>query len=256
MLIKTPPQRPVVPVIVMASASVVVGFAAFLGIAGHDPLSPLSAESLNAGGSIARVDGLEHVPSWTVRDWAAVADVVVVAEATAEESHPTPRGGLEPGVDFDLVGRRVTVRPISTVWVSSTNARELPEAVDLTQAGWVVDPTDPEAPARKLAFGYGSRIEVGHTYVLGLTWLDAWCGDDAEWAVFGSGAALPLDEGVLGLGEIRGRVVEDLDALDLIPGTTVLDEFAGQSASALGDAIEAVQDTVARIPLRDGEPRC
>lgn len=276
MAVKNILRRPIVPLMVITAAATVVALAGYTGVdaGGHDTaratppgnatqqaaglaLESLTAESLNASGKLSHVEGLEFVPTASVRDWAAVADVVVVAEATAEEAQPV--GQSEPEIDAVLVGRTVTMTPIATIWTSPTTTRSIGDSFALDALGWIVNPQDPEQASQVVTDG-GSRIDVGHTYVLALKWLEARCSADdgsepAQWTTVGSGAALPLDDGVLGIGELVGQIIDDLDVLDLVPNT-VLEDLAGQPATALGAALTNVQNVVQRIPFRENEPSC
>lgn len=191
---------------------------------------------------VTTLNALEFVASERPEDWVAVADVVVVAEAVSEKAHEAAIS--ETTVESNLIGRTVTVEPTETIWTAKDSQRELPASVDLTQAGWVTN----DGETAEVNLGYGSRIEVGHNYVLALVWMDEVCGEDpepAQWAVIGSEGALPIDDGIVGRGEIGGVVTARADT-SAFGKFSMLRRTAGKSVAAVRDALQAVSGKVER----------
>lgn len=201
---------------------------------------------------VVTLEALEYVASEQPADWAAVADVVVVAKATHEKAHAPAQS--ETTVDSNLIGRTVTVEPTETIWRAAESKRELPKSIDLTASGWVTN----DGETSEVNLGYGSRVEVGHTYVLALVWAEEICGEDpqpAEWAIIGSEGALPIDDGVVGKGEIGAAVKASVDVSTTTPGS-VLALAAGKSSAAVGAALDSVEDEVKRVPFRATNSNC
>lgn len=177
------------------------------------------------------VDALEVAPTRTVSDWAKVADYVVTASVVSERPIEELRSS-ETSIDTEtMVLREVTLQTSELVWRAPSSKLELPPEFAVRAMGWLK--TEGGA-LEELALENGSRLEVGHRYLIGLTWKPAQCSEGdtpepARWAVIGSNGALPADDGMVGKGEIEGTETER----SALPPDTVLGQLAGQDASAM-----------------------
>lgn len=166
-----------------------------------------SADERTRPASVVQVvEGLEVAPTATAADWARIADYVVTASVESEQAIEQPKG--ETSSDSEtLIFREVTLKVDHEVWRAPSAAKhQLPSAVTVRAMGW----TRADDGGRvELAPGGGSRLEIGHTYLVALAWVPATCGEDghtpAHWATIGSGGAVPADGDVVGDGEYEGK---------------------------------------------------
>ena len=156
------------------------------------------------------VEGSDRLPSETASDWVTYADYVVIVHAAAEEVQKPTAGEVKRGEGSVL--RKVTMTVDKVLW-SSPSTKIAP----------------PDGSFSYLAFGYAftngnfdrqtpmvandePRFEVGHTYIMALTWQADRCtpGDyvAGEWRGLGSDGALPFDGAVIGNGEFEGQSVK------------------------------------------------
>lgn len=185
---------------ITAVATVVgIGFAGWH-LIGGDPSSGTPGNSPAATGSLPVISlgagASELRASDRVMDWASTADVVVVATVISEKQGKV--SPLDDGTDAAFVGRSVIVKVQTTAW--SPDDVKVPAELAVEAPGWVQRGGKLDA---RLTYERGSRLEVGHTYVLAL--LKDRCGN--PWDLLGSGAALPYDKGSIGNGEARGVTV-------------------------------------------------
>jgi len=145
--------------------------------------------------------GHEMWSSAAPRDWATNADHVVDLEMLDEQA------GFSDG---HLQDRRGTFR-VNRVLYSRIGAPKFPNEFKMNVAGWALTEDGGRLP---LVFARGaSRLEPGHRYVAALIFLEPRCNaddgmDPGGWTTIGSFGALPLEDGVLGRGELEGRAHE------------------------------------------------
>ncbi|MFD8938780.1 hypothetical protein ACFV0R_26635 [Streptomyces sp. NPDC059578] len=177
--------------------------------------------------------GSDLYPSQTAEDWVDQADHVVVATPVKERTinrHDYPNGIFEYKVE-----RQVSLKAEDSLWTSKQPERSLGDEFDLVAPGWRVfretgnrfKDTNANAP----------RLEVGHTYLLALRWVDG------RWTVLGEGAALPFDDRTVGQGEWCGR---ELSGEDVARGerfsrpdeSSLEESLHGQNARAVTRALD------------------
>ncbi|MFF4341762.1 hypothetical protein ACFY00_17720 [Kitasatospora sp. NPDC001540] len=204
-----------------ATAVTAVTVAVTLGTTTHH--APAAAASPAATGHrVILADAKERLPSGTARDWVSYGDHTVVAKVTAETAD-TP-SAEEQASGEGYVSRTVTVSVQQTLWDRS-GAPALPTTLTLTVDGWAFT-----GSVRTPLSTEGSRLEVGHTYLLTLARFAS-----GEWAPIGGGARLPYDNNTVGNGEYEGTAVTP-DSLMKIAASgansTAADPGSGADASA------------------------
>ncbi|RYJ06487.1 MAG: hypothetical protein EON52_06105 [Actinomycetales bacterium] len=178
-----------------------------------------------------------------------MADAVVIARVTEETRLPAPRSETAAGDGVDLVGRSVTLEIDKVLWREKSTSTEPRGSITLNVSGWLSDgKTD-----REVVTGARSRLEVGHTYVVAMSWMRAECdeGDPVQpagWEPIGGGGVLPADDGVIGRGEYLGAMVDRPDQGD-VPSGSVLAATTGRSPD---DVVSLLEDTepVKRIDVQ------
>jgi hypothetical protein len=146
----------------------------------------------------------DRTGSRTVGDWATYADHLLVVTVTGEVRQSTSTAEIERG--GGMIGRTVQLRVDNVLWSAPDAPRPAPAALALQAAGWASGAADATV---KVALRRSSRLEVGHTYVKAVEWIDDPCSDDPKRGSregLGSGDTIPYDKGVLGAGEFEGRV--------------------------------------------------
>lgn len=193
------------------------------------------------------VQVMELYPSQALEDWEAYADGIVLAHVDSERRQSAPRSETATGEGRDLVGREIDVQITKVIWFDPAATQQLSSTVTMIPAGWF---TNGEGLAEAV-FG-GSRLEVGHDYVIALKWYpevkeDGKVVDPAQWGVIGSGGTLPSDDGTIGVGEYLGEVSHGLSSSEVPPGS-VLAEHLGESVdefiAALADFKRVARPTV------------
>ncbi|MFG3222482.1 hypothetical protein [Streptomyces sp. NPDC048185] len=162
---------------------------------------------LTAAGSavaIAADDGRRLLPrasydpfrgSAAAQEWVAYGDHAAVVRVVRESAAPAdPKDG-------DYVPRTVTATVTQVIW-SRPGAPRLPGEVTLRAHGWY---TTFWGGREEAAREGAPRLEPGHTYVVGL--IGGRSGDRSAAELIGDDAALPYDDGTLGLGELEGHAV-------------------------------------------------
>jgi len=199
-------------------------------------------ERARPAASVQVVEGLEVAPSATVSDWAKIADYVVTASVKSERAIEQAKG--ETSSDSEtLVFREVTAKIDSEIWKAPSAAKhDLASEITLRAMGWA---RTEGGGRQELAPGDGSRLEVGHSYLVALAWVPATCGEDgdvpAHWATIGSGGALPADGGIVGAGEYEGEPSQS--ARTKVPDS-VLANLSGKKTSEAAPLFEAVPPAV------------
>lgn len=229
--IQTMLGRPVVPLTIAMAAVVTVCGVQILDRA------PEQADSHRP--AVGLVDGAEVTASSTVEDWARVADYVVLATVTSEQRIEPVRSETSDDGD-DLVGRDVTVEVDKGLWRAADVSRDQPAVFAMPAFGWERTAAGDEI---ELAPQGGSRLEVGHRYVLAITWKAEECSTDGEdipprWTLIGSSGALPADGGVVGEGEFEGSSMVRSDSARSVGGNDVLRKYRDASPANVADAVE------------------
>lgn len=129
--------------------------------------------------------------SAAAQEWVAYGDHAAVIRVTREAAaKPDPKDG-------DYIPRTVTATVTQIVW-SRPKAPPLPKEITLEANGWYTTLWGgPEEAAREGT----SRLEPGHTYVVGVT------GTGGRQKLIGDDAAVPYDAATFGRGELEGRVI-------------------------------------------------
>lgn len=204
-----------------------------------------SQASGNAG-DIVLGQGADHLPNQTASDWVTYADHVVVVSATGEREIAPAAQEVERGEG--TVGRTVTLSVDKVLWSRSDARRPAPDVWEYSAMGWQFLDGDTEKRT-KMALVDQPRVELGHRYVMAITWEEAACspGDAAEpaqWRGLGEGSELPFDGGVIGQGELEGRprtAAQARSTREAGDDAGLEDQLAGRGEEALIQALEAAQ---------------
>lgn len=142
----------------------------------------------------------------TAGDWVTYADHVLVVTVVDEIRDGPSQEEIDRGEG--LIGRVVQLRVDKALWSAPDVPQPAPTVLNLQAAGWAFNTNERRGTA-KFALEESSRLELGHTYVKAIEWVDDPCYDDPKrgsWEALGSGDTIPFDGGVLGAGEFEGRV--------------------------------------------------
>lgn len=193
------------------------------------------------------VDAVETVHSSSAVDWASAADVVVDATVVSEHRLASPVSETEVGTGRRVVGRSVTVKVSEVLWRSPTWSMHDPTTITMNAFGWM---RDVDGTMREMAVDGGSRLEVGHSYVLALVWEPAECTDGdrtaAAWTWIGSQGIVPADGDVVGSGEVEGSVQSVAETTSEAEGDSLVKANAGAAPTALTDDLQRADDTARR----------
>ncbi len=190
------------------------------------------ASSAASGHRVILADAKERLPSDTPQDWVSYGDHTVIAKVTSETAD-TP-SAEEQASGEGYVSRTVTVTVQQTLW-NRSGAPTLPASLTLTVDGWAFT-----GSVRTPISTEGSRLEVGHTYLLTLARFAG-----GGWAPIGGGARLPYDNNTVGNGEYEGTLVTP-DSLKQIAASGLNSTAADSGADASADTAQAtVFDNVA-----------
>ncbi|GIE74690.1 hypothetical protein Aph02nite_06400 [Actinoplanes philippinensis] len=175
------------------------------------PDAPRAAQQAAAqqGPAVQRVvlsEGSDRTASRSAGNWATYADHVLVVTVVGETRHPVLKKEAERGEG--LIARTVSLRVDNVLWSAPDAPQPAPTEVKLAAAGWLFN--NHSGPVEtKIAIRDSARLEVGHTYIKALEWIDDPCSGDPEkgsWEGLGSGDTIPYDTGVPGAGEFEGQV--------------------------------------------------
>jgi hypothetical protein len=205
---------------------------------------PTSTHVSNAPDTVVMGEGSDRTASRTASDWATYADHVLVVTVVGEIRQPASKKEIERGKG--LIGRTVKLQVDKMLWSAPDAPQPAPTSLDLSVAGWIFN-NNSGVGERKIALRDASRLEVGHTYIKALEWIDDPCFDDAKrgtWEGLGSGDSIPFDAGVLGAGEFEGQAqtLDQLRAKWRLDGTetrTLRGQIAGEPVAALVVALKA-----------------
>ncbi|KAA1420028.1 hypothetical protein FE697_019300 [Mumia zhuanghuii] len=238
--------RRAIPPALVAAASVIA-----LGLAQHSAAEQsIASPRANSDGPVI-LSAMEYYPSSSLADWAAGAEYLVSAFVTSEATQNVPP--LDGEGDSQLIGRDITIDTAEVLWRADDSTHPAPSTFTMPVTGWV----DQSGKLVEAAPDNGPRLEVGHEYVLALTWYDAQCGEDgnspAGWGAVGSEGAVPADGGVVGEGEFEGVAVDPEAAVAAVTVASqeasgvapqVVAEFSGDTPAAIAQKIDDVTPTV------------
>ncbi|MFL1382363.1 MULTISPECIES: hypothetical protein [unclassified Nocardiopsis] len=223
---------------VLASTMAAAGVAAFAVGMGLGERGPAEQDVL-------LVHGVDHLPSETASDWVTYADHVVVVSVAAEKEIPPTE--LEIARGEGLIGRELTLDVETVLW-SQEDAPPAPDTWTYPALGYVFTEGDIDGRTPMALAGH-PRVESGHRYIMAIVWEEARCSpgdvpDPAGWRGLGQGSEVPFDDGVIGQGELEGRVDDGSEArqgtLDAHGAEGSLEELlAGQDGDALVRALES-----------------
>lgn len=250
-------RRPIVPltVIALAIGAIVWGVTADgSGSAQGGGTSAIESEPESDESRVHLLEPFERVATDSLTDWVNAADFVVSVTVLSEKRVEPGRTETSPHGE-GLVGRLLTLRVDDTLW-SSGGERAVPETLEVRSAsGWIRH----EETETKTSLSGASRIEVGNQYAVGLVWKPAQCFGElrspASWATLGSGAVVPANEGVVGVGEFQGTTTTARDAGEERHGPQVAIDFAGASVAELASELRKTQPTE-RVPFIDESELC
>ena len=194
-------------------------------------------------------------PAQTATDWVTYGDAVVEVRPVQVTEVPPTKEEVDRGEG--VIGRTVTLKVLATLWTSPANNHTLPEHLVWGEVGWAFK-GDPSHRA-EMAISGDPRVELGHTYVAAVVWVDARCspGDEREPAGYqglGAGGMIPADGGVLGVGEFEGSDQNLSQAEGAAQSAGVNETFANQMVGRQPSDITAVLETTSRERKRDFGP--
>ncbi|MEU9133066.1 hypothetical protein AB0D08_34040 [Kitasatospora sp. NPDC048540] len=193
--------------------------------------------------------GKERLPSTTAQDWVSYGDRTVIATVTSETQLAASDEEIEAGEGY--LSRTVTLNVQQQLWARS-GAPALPAGLTITADGWAFKGTQ-KTP---IAETEGSRLEVGHTYLLTLDRLAG-----GAWTTLGGGARVPYDNNVVGNGEYEGSLVTPSSFARSTPASgpdagpdsdstapaSVVENTAGQAGSSVATLLaQTAPDPVAQ----------
>ncbi|TDD82165.1 hypothetical protein E1293_17090 [Actinomadura darangshiensis] len=214
-------------------------------LAPHDD-QPEAASEAPAPPRIVMAEGDDRLPSTTATDWVTYADHVVVVTAASERRLPV--SATEAARGEGLIGRTVDMQVKKVLWSRKGAPEAAPKSWTYNAAGFALTNGDPEAAAPMAVHGR-PRMEVGHQYIVAVSWEPARCspGDKPEpgrWMGLGEGSEVPYDGNTIGQGEMEGRVQTAAQARILVAGEHGLEEeMIGQDAAALAAKLKATPAT-------------
>jgi len=244
----------------VALMGVTAGIIAAAFAADHD--GERGGETINVG------EGQDRFPNLTVQDWVTYADHVVVVTPTAEKEELPAESELERGEG--LINRDVTLKVNEVLWSQEGAEQPAPETFGWAALGWQFSGGD-TSNRNKMAADDQPRIELGHTYIMAITWKKQWCSpgtsdyDPARWVGLGVDSALPYDGGVIGAGELEGTVRTSKEAKSAAvspndPNYSFEDAMTGLTAQALAAELAEAKPLAAKVrapePTQDETTDC
>ena len=192
--------------------------------------------------SIVRAQGDDRLPSETAADWVTYADYIAVVHPTSEHEMKPTRSETELGEGAVLRDLVMTVDNI--LWSSPHAAKQAPATFHWLAFGYAFSDGRPDIHVLMIAAGE-PRLQVGHTYILALSWQPARCTDGdrdlAAWRGLGSGSVLPFDNGVVGHGEFEGRDIEPDAYASSVPAGSLASLLTGKAAADVTAALRAAK---------------
>ncbi|MBK8461421.1 MAG: hypothetical protein IPL43_15620 [Micropruina sp.] len=184
-------------------------------------------------------DGRDRRGSKSASDWATHAEYVVAFTVVGEV-----RGEMleeERERQEGMISREVIVRVDRVLWESPDDKEIAPVEIRFQAVGWVFNNNN-GVGERPFAMGNAPRLELGHSYVKALDWEDDPCSSDphdGDWHGLGAWGTIPFDNGILGVGEIEGRV-QDLRNYET-QEPSFREQMAGQSLDTLARALNEAE---------------
>lgn len=186
--------------------------------------------------------GRSRTASSSAQDWVTYADHVVVVTVVEETRGQPSKTEIER--QEGLVPRRAVLRVDEVLWSSPKPAQAAPESIEENVAGWVFNDNNGEGGSKFAIEGH-PRLELSHSYVRALDWVDDPCSadpKDGHWAGLGEGGTIPYDNGILGAGEFEGNVYTVDEAKEHwqnqnMPG--LRDQVLGQTTEALVEQLNS-----------------
>ncbi|WP_406454699.1 hypothetical protein OG782_25520 [Streptomyces sp. NBC_00876] len=198
--------------------------------------------------------GADRRPNTSATDWVTYADHVVVVTPVSEKDIAPTTTELKRGEGLLL--RDVELRVDDLLW-SRTGSPKAPSTIDWAAYGWHFK--DGSTSNRfKMAGEDESRLELGHTYVMAIQWEPARCteGDNvpAGWRGLGASSTIPFDNGVLGQGEMEGRIqsADQARAATTAAEGSLEEQMAGKTSAALTQALSSAQPAQPAQPQNFG----
>ncbi len=148
----------------------------------------------------------DRYPSYTAQDWVTYSDAVALVEVTKEQREAPSEDDVQLGEG--TVPRTVTLQVIDILW-SAPEGTPLPQTVKYEALGWAFHSGNTESGAPLVSLDR-PRFESGQQYLVALDWEDERCyeGDGVipgSWRGLGANSALPVTDGVIGVGEFGGQ---------------------------------------------------
>ncbi len=184
-------------------------------------------------------EGRDRTGSRSASDWASSAEFVVAVTVVNEVRGKIANEDLER--EEGMISREVVLRVDRLIWTAESGKVEAPQEIRQQAAGWVFNNNNGTGE-RPFALTNASRLEVGHSYVTALDWVDDPCSKDVmkgSWVGLGAFGTIPFDSGILGLGEVEGRI-QDLRGVRVdIP--TLRTDVAGKSVEELAAQLSTAE---------------
>lgn len=230
------------PALALLASGLAVAITAWALVADRGTEPTTSPDAVQADG-VVLVHALERVGTSTMTDWVNVADHVVAVTVTGERRLGPEWSETSPNRE-GRVGREVSLSIGEVLWTSPESTRRVPDTVTLpVSGGWI---RDDDGTERETSLAGSSRLEVGNDYTVALVWKPAQCAEDlrspARWAIAGSGAVVPANDGRLGVGEFEGTAAGDSPETEYV-GPPVVDELGGQDVTALAEKLAETEMT-------------
>lgn len=206
--------------------------------------------------------GSNYRPDRTAERWVTYADHVIAATALSETERVPDDAQLKNGEG--LVGRDVALKVDDVIWSEKEPKHAAPTQLDV--AAWGSKWNDGNFANRvPVAEADSPRLEPGHSYILAITWEAARCSagdrdEPGQWQALGVDSIIPFDGGIIGNGELAGRLQNAQEARAALssenPFPSLEDEMLGRSANDLRTALEAatpgkVEQFESGSPCRD-----
>lgn len=224
-------------------AAAIVAAAVTAGITGFSS----SDEERRPGEHILLASASDNLPNQSATDWVTNADHVVTVSAVTEQEVPPAQSEIDRGEG--LIGRLVTLKVDQVLWSKPGTTHPAPSMWQRPSMGWQFTEGD-TTNRMKMAKEDSPRIEVGHKYLIAITWeADPCKPGSGEWRGLGEGSTLSYDSNTVGQGELEGRTQSAAqarvasDAED--PNRGLEEEMAGKTGTDLARALEAAQPVAA-----------
>lgn len=176
-------------------------------------------------------EGRARTGSRSASDWVSNAEFVIALTVVGEVRGKVAQEDMDR--QEGMISREVVLRVDRNIWSAPDVKVVAPQEVSQQAVGWVFN-TNNGSGERRLAIAHASRLEVGHSYVMAIDWVDDPCSNDplkGQWSGLGAFGTIPFDNGILGYGEIEGQVQDLRNNREEMP--TLRSEIAGRSVDEL-----------------------